>query len=189
VTSERRVAANRRNSRKSTGPRSGAGRQRASRNAYRHGLSATVNYAAVQREVDQLARSIVGQTNRPTLLAYARSAAAAVLELSRVREVKAAMIERVAALLPVAETAEIKALGREVFYSKARARAADRINRCRRGQTHSVHERSRYAEALRLALPELLKLDRYERRAAARRDRAIRRLHQRRCRSEPLDVT
>jgi hypothetical protein len=37
-------------------------------------------------------------------------------------------------------------------------------------------EPERSAEAVRRALPELLKLDRYERRAVARRDRAIRHL-------------
>jgi len=37
----------------------------------------------------------------------------------------------------------------------------------------------RTAEAIRRALPQLLKIDRYERRAAARRDRAVRQL----CRS------
>jgi hypothetical protein len=35
------------------------------------------------------------------------------------------------------------------------------------------HEPERSAEAVRQVLPELRKLDRYERRAAARRDRAV----------------
>jgi hypothetical protein len=39
MASERQIAANRRNARKSTGPRSCAGMKRASRNAYRHGLT------------------------------------------------------------------------------------------------------------------------------------------------------
>ena len=38
-------------------------------------------------------------------------------------------------------------------------------------------EPDRSAEALRRALPELLKLDRYERRALSRRDRAVRQLN------------
>jgi hypothetical protein len=38
-------------------------------------------------------------------------------------------------------------------------------------------EPNRSAEALRRALPELLKLDRYERRALSRRDRALRQLN------------
>jgi hypothetical protein len=41
VTSERRIAANRRNALKSTGPRTEAGKAVAARNAVRHGLSAS----------------------------------------------------------------------------------------------------------------------------------------------------
>lgn len=41
MTSERKAAANRLNAKKSTGPRSTAGRGRASRNALKHGLAAT----------------------------------------------------------------------------------------------------------------------------------------------------
>ena len=39
-----------------------------------------------------------------------------------------------------------------------------------------AEEPARTAEAVRRALPELLRLHRYERRAIARRDRAVRRL-------------
>jgi hypothetical protein len=42
-----------------------------------------------------------------------------------------------------------------------------------------AQEPERTAEAMRRALPELLKLDRYEQRACARRDRAVRALNQR----------
>jgi len=41
-----------------------------------------------------------------------------------------------------------------------------------------IEEPARTTEAIRHALPDLLRLNRYERRAAARRDRAIRRLMQ-----------
>ena len=44
--SERQIAANRRNAQNSTGPRSAAGKRRAIRNSYRHGLtSATASNA------------------------------------------------------------------------------------------------------------------------------------------------
>jgi hypothetical protein len=46
MASERQIAANRRNARKSTGPRSGAGKIRASRNAYRHGLTLSITSTA-----------------------------------------------------------------------------------------------------------------------------------------------
>jgi hypothetical protein len=46
MASEGQIAANRRNARKSTGPRSSGGRKRASRNAYRHGLTLSISSTA-----------------------------------------------------------------------------------------------------------------------------------------------
>jgi hypothetical protein len=69
MASERQIAANRRNARKSTGPRSGAGRKRASRNAYRHGLSLGIgSIAAVEKQLDKLVRQIAGDTEDPIVL-------------------------------------------------------------------------------------------------------------------------
>ena len=66
MASERQIAANRRNARKSTGPRSGAGKKRASRNAYRHGLTSCVtSSAAVAKQLDKLIRKIAGDTPAP----------------------------------------------------------------------------------------------------------------------------
>jgi hypothetical protein len=50
MASERQIAANRRNARKSTGPRSAAGKKRASRNAYRYGLTLSITSTATFRE-------------------------------------------------------------------------------------------------------------------------------------------
>ena len=63
MASERQIAANRRNARKSAGPRSGAGRKRASRNAYRHGLTLSISStAAFAKQLDRLALKIAGDT-------------------------------------------------------------------------------------------------------------------------------
>src|SRR6266853_345208 len=60
MASERQIAANRRNARKSTGPRSGAGRKRASHNAYRHGLNLNMtSTAAFAKQLDKLVRQII----------------------------------------------------------------------------------------------------------------------------------
>jgi hypothetical protein len=148
MTSERRKAANRRNAAKSSGPRSSAGRRRASRNSYRHGLAASFPSTAEQaRRVEKLARKIVGDTANPLILEHARAAAQAQFDLVQVRRVRVAMIEQVLALglagiaSPV-ETAPILPLA----------------------------EPDRTAEAVRLALPELIKLDRYEHNAVVRRE-------------------
>jgi hypothetical protein len=58
MASERQIAANRRNARKSTGPRSGAGKKRASRNAYRHGLTLSITSTeALAKQLETLVRN------------------------------------------------------------------------------------------------------------------------------------
>jgi hypothetical protein len=98
MASERQIAANRRNARKSTGPRSGAGKKRASRNAYRHGLSLSItSSAAVAKQLEKLVRKIAGNSENPILLERARALAQAELDLARVRRAKVALIERASA--------------------------------------------------------------------------------------------
>ena len=98
MASERQIAANRRNARKSTGPRSGAGKKRASSNAYRHGLTLSItSTAAFAKELDSLVREIAGDTDDAITLERAREIAQAELELARVRRAKVALIERASA--------------------------------------------------------------------------------------------
>jgi hypothetical protein len=94
---ERQIAANRRNARNSTGPRSTSGRKRASQNAFRHGLTKCISSAEFDLEVETLARQIAGDTEDKLKIELARGAAEAELELARVRRVKVALIERVTA--------------------------------------------------------------------------------------------
>jgi hypothetical protein len=99
VASERQAAANRRNARRSTGPRSNAGKTRASRNAYRHGLSSSISStAAFAKQLEQLARKIAGDSKDEMILQYARAVAEAELDVARVRRAKVALIQRASAL-------------------------------------------------------------------------------------------
>ncbi len=172
MASERQVAANRRNARKSTGPRSGAGRKRASRNAYRHGLTLSItSTAAFAKQLDKLARKIAGNTDDAITLERAREIAQAELDLARVRRAKVALIERASAFgeldppqLTVTQMIRLlNALGRSRLIVP---KPIDAL------ATMPSQEPYRSAEAIRRVLPELRKLDRYERRAAARRDQA-----------------
>ena len=62
MSSARKVAANRRNSCKSCGPRTAAGKAIASRNALRHGLSAIINRQATpSAEIERLALAIAAR--------------------------------------------------------------------------------------------------------------------------------
>jgi hypothetical protein len=98
MASERQIAANRRNARKSTGPRSGAGKNRSSCNAYRHGLTVSITSSeGFAKQLDKLAREIAGNTEDPILLERARAIAQAELDLARVRRAKVALIERASA--------------------------------------------------------------------------------------------
>src|SRR6266508_6315824 len=98
MASEQQIIANRRNARKSTGPHSGAGKERASRNASRHGLRSSItSTAAYAKQLDKLVRKIAGDTKDPILLERARAIAQAELDLARVRQAKVALIERASA--------------------------------------------------------------------------------------------
>jgi len=175
MASERQIAANRRNARKSIGPRCGAGKKRASRNAYRHGLtlSVIISTTAVAKQLDKLVRKIAGDSKDAMVLERARAIAQAELDLARVRRAKVALIERASAFgeldppqLTVTQLIRILNAydrgGRLIIPKPIDALA-----------TMPSQELDRSAEAIRRLLPELRKLERYERRAAARRDRAI----------------
>jgi hypothetical protein len=173
LASERQIAANRRNACQSGGPRSWAGKQRARRNAYRHGLSVGIGTSpAFAKQLDSLARKIALETE--TDLKRARAVAEAELDLARVRRAKVSLIERVwtfgdlesASLFssPAEAIRLLKALERD---GVARSEPIDR------SASMPSAEPDRVAEAIRRVLPEIVKLDRYERRAAARRDRAV----------------
>src|SRR5262245_48969582 len=182
MASERQIAANRRNARKSTGPRSGAGRNRASHNAYRHGLTLSiVSIKEYAKQLETFVRKIVGDTKDTVKLERARTIAQAELELARVRRVKVALIER-AGVFGELDPPQLAAAGSiRLLNAAVRDRDINAINAVLRGSDIDSIEASasmpsqepeRSAEAVRRVLPELRKLDRYERRAAAQRDRA-----------------
>src|SRR4051794_28839381 len=94
MATERQIAANRRNAQKSTGPRTAAGKRRAARNAYRHGLSIVTGSAADDEAVKSLALAIVAGSSDLGHLESARSAARAYLELAHIRQIKADLTQR-----------------------------------------------------------------------------------------------
>jgi hypothetical protein len=145
MATERQIAANRKNALLSKGPSSRAGIARAACNAYRHGLAATPG-APVLQQVEELAKGIAGPSVGYVRHAMASEAAHAAIDLARARQAKIAIFNR-------AITEE-------------------------RGEAHDPPTgdgpMALTALALRRALPDLLKLDRYEAHALARRNRAVR---------------
>jgi len=174
MASERQIAANRRNARKSTGPRSGAGRKRASRNAYRHGLTCITSTAAFAKQLDKLARKIAGDSEDAMVLERARAIAQAELDLARVRRAKVALIERASAFGEFDPPRSFTSVTRIIRFLNAfypgRVALPKPLDS---SATMPRQEPGRSAEAIRRVLPDLRKLDRYERRAAAQRERAV----------------
>jgi hypothetical protein len=175
MASERQIAANRRNARNSTGPRSGAGKKRASRNAYRHGLTLSIaSTAAFAKQLDKLVREIAGDSKDAIMLERAREIAQAELDLARVRRAKVALIERACTFGELEPPQVLSSVTQIIRFVNALDRGRLIVPKSIDGSaTMPSQEPDRSAEAVRRVLPELRKLDRYERRAAARRNRAV----------------
>jgi hypothetical protein len=169
MASEQQIAANRRNARKSTGPRSAAGKSRASRNSTRHGFAAArISSPERQMQIEHLARQIAGDSTDSLTLEHARAAAQAQFQLTLIRRVQVALIER------------IRIFGR---FETKNALSEQKVLRMMRmlqvtGDIPAVEietrlPKGRIAEAVRWALPELRKLERFARRAIWSRRRAL----------------
>lgn len=150
MTSPARGNANRQNARASTGPKSAAGKARASRNAYRHGLGVPVRSDpdCVGR-IQALARSLAGTDASAELMARADAVAAAQTELERVRQRRQQLIER------------------HGPYSGGAARMPGSLPPA----SLSISSEAS-AAALSDLIAEMNALDRYEQRALARRNRS-----------------
>jgi hypothetical protein len=86
MATEKQITANRANAKRSSGPKSAAGRLKSSRNAYRHGLSLPLSAdPQAQANIMILARAIAGKGATPDQLIAAMMAAEAQLDLIRIR--------------------------------------------------------------------------------------------------------
>ena len=181
MTTDRQRAANRANAAKSTGPRSKAGKAKASQNARWHGLAAALSGdpGAVQ-EIERLVEATVVEVGRQDLIEYARRIAEAEIDLRRVRRAR-----QLLARLPAVAATSYRLV--ESRNSKLIMAAVRRLNRRRKKSSLDeltqmvlaagwVPDAPEFVEAStkhsRKVKDELL--ERYERRAASRRKFAIR---------------
>ena len=158
MATDAQIGANRINACKSTGPRSAAGKIRSSRNSYRHGLSAALqSNAEREKHVEELARKIADNVSDEVTLELARTAAVCEIDLRRIRAAKVAAIERML---------------------KFGLDDALNVNTNTRGGEDAASlpatDQRRTAEAVRRALPDLIRIERYERQAATLRERSLR---------------
>ena len=136
MASERKIAANRKNARLSTGPRTSRGKARARQNALRHGLAVSLlRDSNLTSEIKQLAHALAGEDSGPGQFEQAVTIAEMELDLRRIRAVRAAIMQQMSSPLSVPASSNVANV-----------------------------------------VSDLLKIDRYERRALSRRKFAIRTL-------------
>jgi hypothetical protein len=175
VTSERKIRSNRANARASTGPKTARGRSHAARNALRHALSLPVySDPSLSEEVEALAREIVSTDANGEILELARRIAEAQIDLHRARRARHQLLS--------------EALSDPDYESEGmlRKQAALAISFLRRLDSNKPMPNNvveflnskpegpyKFAAILADKTRQLLALDRYERRAVSRRNRAI----------------
>jgi hypothetical protein len=130
------IAANRRNARRSTGPRTAAGKRKAAVNSLTHGVTVSLHAdPAAGAVARRIASFLAGSDASAARLARVMPVAEAEAELLRIRNARAALINLASARLP--------------------------------------EDSDRETDAVVQSLTTLVRLDRYERRAMARRTRAL----------------
>ncbi len=157
--SQARIRANRLNAKKSTGPRTAAGRARVAQNALVHGLDAVaMPDKRLRAEIDRLTHLIAGQGADEDVVAAARNIARAQVELGQIRQVR--------------------------FYFWKCVLEAEKTGGNKRAKLPRLRKRDSIGRLLRMIdkqtdvyptpLERLARLDRNERRALSRRKSAIR---------------
>ena len=151
MTTARKVRANRQNARASTGPKSATGKARSSANARRHHLAVPIwSDPVLTANVVALAKHIAGVHPSPQVMAHAQQVAEAQIEVVRVRRWRLDLMDQHLSHLRLENP-------------------DDRASELRRDAELSLKKASIVLDLT----PRLQLLDRYERRAASRRNRAI----------------
>jgi hypothetical protein len=109
LATEKQIAANRANAKHSTGPRTATGKLKASRNAYRHGLSSPMPLDLPSAaEVNLIARELAGEHATADRLVSAADFASAQAELLRIRAIRTDEFAKV----DLGASSNLKELGR-----------------------------------------------------------------------------
>lgn len=96
MTTNRKIASNRKNAQKSTGPRSEDGRRRSRANALRHGLAIAIRSdPSFSTEIETLAVTLEIGSGEQTVGDFARQFAEAEIDLLRIRKIRASQFNAI----------------------------------------------------------------------------------------------
>ena len=178
MTLSARVRANRANARRCRGPRTAAGKAKAAKNAFRHGLeiplSAVAEYAD---DVRQCARLLAGPKPSLERRERARQAAECQLDLVRIRRARIRLLGDAYARVKEPSMRDLDHAINELGASLLRPDGA--VDERAEGVLRALQgvgpgsEPLTLAEGIAVLIPALTRLDRYERRALSRRRKAI----------------
>jgi len=184
MTTGRQLEANRRNAARSSGPRSRAGKQRASQNSFRHGLSSAARFDRC-KQIEQLAHELAGQPISLETLEYARNLARAKFDLDHIRRVRLSLVKRVLLIGRLHRPRYLLSQLDQIILTKPEIGQVERA--IQRGTPLRLRRRLRLpdlpqsepghtAETLRRVHTECVAINRYQREASGRFNQALRRL-------------
>ena len=176
MTSERKIRANRANAQASTGPKTARGRSHAARNALRHALSLSVySDPALFKELEALAREIIGTNANPEMQELARRIAEAQIDLRRVRHARHQILSQALTDPDYESEAMLRKKSALVLQCLQRlGPSAPMPDNVMEFLSSKPEGPIKFATILADKALRLLALDRYERRAQSRRKFAIR---------------
>jgi hypothetical protein len=126
MATEKQIAANRANAKRSTGPKTANGKMVSSRNAYRHGLSRPLSLGPdTSAKVEAIAQAVMGEGAAEEQLVSATEFARAQLELWRIRATRADLMTAIEHdSTNTRELRQLAALDRYERYAHTRRRRA-----------------------------------------------------------------
>jgi hypothetical protein len=164
MTSERRLAANRENAKRSTGPRTARGKLRVRSNAVQHGLATTaLRHPTLAIEVQRMAKAICGESKSQLQFEQALSIAESELILTKVRSTRFGALQFLSSIAPA---------GNDPVAASSEAQAQVVMDAATQDEVLGTMQDG--PAAFQRALAEMARYGRYERRALSRRQRAIR---------------